>query len=250
MTASLWQMPAEKSSLTPETVHIWRGSLKITPAKLAVYAPLLSLPEQARAKQFRFERDRHRFMLSRGTLRQILGNYLECPPAELVFEYGEFGKPYLVNSPLPQMQFNLSHSGDIALYGLSCDRQIGVDIEVMRPLPRLAQLAQRCLTPSEQAYLYSKAAQQQAEIFLSYWTCKEALLKATGQGLTQAMHQLEIALSPSPSLVPPAAGSATFWRLRQLQLESNYIAAIAVEGTGWQLSCWRHAEAVEFESVG
>ncbi|MFE4104961.1 4'-phosphopantetheinyl transferase family protein [Almyronema epifaneia] len=244
MTANfLWQPPHNPLTLTPKTVQVWCGSLQITSARLALYSPLLSAVEQARARQFRIDGDRDRFILSRGMLRQILAARLGCAPAELVFAYGEFGKPYLVNSPLPQLQFNLSHSGDLALYALACDRQVGIDVEALRPLPRLAKLANRCLTETEQRYLHNVATTEQVATFLSYWTCKEAFLKAIGKGLTQAMHQLEISLGPPLQLLQAANTPAHHWQLKSLRPAQNYIAAIAVEGTDWQLSCWQHSDA-------
>ena len=242
----LWQHPPQDLQLTPATVHVWGSSIVPTAERLDCYTPLLSAQEQARASQFRFDRDRDRFILSRGILRQILADYLRCPPAELVFGYGEFGKPYLANSPLPQLQFNLSHSGDIALYALTCDRQVGIDIETKRPLSRLAKLAEHCLTLREKNHLLSLEAGRQPTVFFSYWTCKEAFLKAIGKGLTQAMDDLEVLLNDSPQLLQAADISVENWRLAMLHPAEDYTAAIAVEGTDWQLSCWRYVdESVE-----
>ena len=73
-------------------------------------------------------------MAARGFLRAILGLYLDCTPTELRFKYTEYGKPSLANPDVnSNLSFNLAHSGKLALYGITLERAIGVDIEQVRP---------------------------------------------------------------------------------------------------------------------
>src|SRR5262252_2460436 len=100
----------------------------------------LSKDELARASRFHFERDRDRFIVARGELRRVLAGYVGLDPGSLTFRYGARGKPSVEGDSL---EFNLSHSGSIALLGLTRQRRIGIDIEEIRYLDDCGELAAR-----------------------------------------------------------------------------------------------------------
>jgi 4'-phosphopantetheinyl transferase len=238
--SSSWGSPPLHPVLEKHQVHLWLTWVDQTIAQVPQLRQLLSADEQARADRFHFERDRHRFTISRGRLRQILSQYLNTPAGQIQFCYGAYGKPSLAGSLASTgLQFNLAHSGDVVLCGITCDRLIGVDVEQIRSLPRVHQLAERCLSPQEQNSLIDSTSPE--ETFLTYWTCKEAYLKAIGSGLTQPMEQIEFALTPTVQLVKVLGSSETanLWSLQLLNFSPDYKAALAVEGQDYQLECWQ-----------
>jgi 4'-phosphopantetheinyl transferase len=238
--SSGWGSPPLHPVLEKDQVHLWLTWVDQAIAQVPQLRQILSADEQARADRFYFERDRHRFTISRGRLRQILSHYLNTPAEQIQFCYGTYGKPSLASSLANTgLQFNLAHSGEVVLCGVTRDRQIGVDVEQIRPMPKVQQLAERCLSPQEQDSLTASSCPEEA--FLSYWTCKEAYLKAIGSGLTQPMEQIEFALTPTVQLLKVLGCSETAnpWSLQLLNFSPDYKAALAVEGKNYQLMCWQ-----------
>ena len=184
---------------TSRDVHIWSVNLDGPPVLYTQLHPYLSADEQARAARFHFDHHRHHFVIARGVLRVLLGQYLHQAPADLTFAYSDRGKPRLAkplldassdkgmdrprNQPQPTLEFNLSHSGGLALYVISCDRPVGIDVEHLRPMPQATQLAERFFSHQEYTQLMQRPPEQRERIFFRGWTRKEAYLKATGEGL-------------------------------------------------------------------
>jgi 4'-phosphopantetheinyl transferase len=244
---SNWGSPPLRPNLNKHRVDLWLTWVDQAIAQVSQLRQILSADEQARADRFYFERDRQRFIISRGRLRQILSRYLDIPAEQLEFCYGTYGKPLLAGSLAHTgLHFNLTHSEGIALYAVTCDRQIGIDVERIRPLPKVERLAERCLSPQEQSCLTASSCPE--EIFFTYWTCKEAYLKAIGSGLTQPMHQIEIALTAATAQLLRVEGNpaeANRWSLYLLKSTADYAAALAVEGHDWQMSCWQYSSKDE-----
>ncbi|MDA0866138.1 MAG: hypothetical protein O2890_06925, partial [Cyanobacteria bacterium] len=119
------------SQLSPGSIHLWQMQGAAIHGGLAQCQGWLSADEAARAARFRREQDRHLFILSRGGLRYLLGRYLNCEPATIALDYGEYGKPRLALAKT--LHFNLAHSNGWVVYGFSCDRPIGVDVEPVQP---------------------------------------------------------------------------------------------------------------------
>jgi 4'-phosphopantetheinyl transferase len=176
-------------------------------------------------------------MAGRGTLRTILGQYLDIAPKQVEFEYQPRGKPLLAAKFADQgLLFNLSHSQDLALLGVSCQHQIGVDLEYIRTMSDLEGLAKRFFSAREYEYLRLLSPAQQQQIFFRYWTCKEAYLKATGDGLVQ-LEEIEIDLTPNQPSKLLVSGD---WSLRELTPANNFAAAVVVAGSNIHLHCWEY----------
>ena len=154
-------------------------------------AACLSAAEQEQAARFRFEKDARHWRACRTALRGILGQALGSDPAELVFEFGEHGKPRLA-PPHDGLHFNLSHCHDLALVALSRSGPLGIDLE---PADRAGSLL-GCETsfchPEEIAALPTPA-EARAAALLDLWTSKEALLKALGTGMSLAPESVSLA---------------------------------------------------------
>ncbi|MEB3338051.1 MAG: 4'-phosphopantetheinyl transferase superfamily protein [Leptolyngbyaceae bacterium] len=234
-----WSSPPLELRLLANEVHVWRVKLDQLIEQVPLLEPLLSTEEQVRAKRFRFDLHRSRFIVSRGYLRKILACYLNLQPDQITFGYRARGKPFLAMST--EISFNVSHSAGLALYAIAPHRQVGIDVEQVRAIAA-TEIANRFFAPSEQATLQSQAPDQQQATFFRYWTCKEAYLKATGEGLAQALDQIEISLNlEAPAQLLKIAGDpqiAKQWAIQELIPDAGYVGAIAVEGTDWHPVFW------------
>jgi 4'-phosphopantetheinyl transferase len=193
------------------------------------FRPLLSADERARADRFRFAPDRTRFTVARGVLRGLLGARLGVAPAAVGFAYGAHGKPAIASPPTGAwLRFNVSHSGDVALVALARDRDVGVDVERIRPDVRSDDLARRFFSPRENAVLAALPDEARRLAFFRIWTAKEAFVKATGEGVARGLAGFDVvdaAGAPQLRLDEPAQ-----WSLRDLSVAPGYAAAVVAEG--------------------
>ncbi|WP_071188657.1 4'-phosphopantetheinyl transferase HetI [Trichormus sp. NMC-1] len=230
-----WLPAPTNLTLSSDHVHIWKINLNQSESQLQSSRKTLSSDEIARAERFYFPEHRQRFIAGRSSLRFILGRYLGVEPSQVEFEYQTRGKPLLAAKFADSnLFFNLSHSQDLALCGVSCTRTIGVDLEYIRPMSDLENLAKRFFLPREYEVVKSLALDQQQQVFFRYWTCKEAYLKATGDGLVQ-LEQIEIFLTSTEPAKLLVSGN---WSLRELALANNFAAAVVVAGTIGDLYSW------------
>jgi 4'-phosphopantetheinyl transferase len=228
----VWRIPDEVS-LGAHEAHVWRIRLRrIDPRELM---PLLSADEQARAGRFVHERVAQAYTVSHGMLRRILARYGEDAPEALRFEVGQFGKPALVASAgASALEFNLSHSGDLALIAVSRGGPVGVDVEARNREIRHIALAERFFSPVERAALRALAHDGKAttEGFFNAWTRKEAYLKATGHGITRGLHHFDVTLTPrQPAALladrlDPSAPER--WRMSAIDAGEDYAGAVVV----------------------
>jgi 4'-phosphopantetheinyl transferase len=217
--------------LSPEEV-------RVVPASLALASPTqarldaLSPDELSRAARFVFETHRRRFAAARCLLRELLGELLETAPAELRFEYGAAGKPALA-WPKTALRFNVSHSGDQAVFAFAHDVEIGVDIEEARDVDHAA-IAQRFFSPAEGEALRGLPAERRSRAFFEIWTRKEAFVKARGGGLTIALDSFDVSLGEPARLLRVAGETdpARVGRIEALPAPARYCAAIAILGSG------------------
>lgn len=215
-----------------EGVHLWQLQCSLAQSWLDPCWQWLDGPERARAARFHRDRDRQTFILGRGGMRWLLGQYLQRHPASFTFTYGDQGKPMLpLAPPDPPIAFNVAHSGDWVVYGITPGVAIGVDVETPTPRRHLGAIIQRCLTPREQATLPPLDSPQCLGRFLDYWTVKEAYLKATGLGLYYPMAQVEVAWQPQPHLTQPV-GAAHQWTVATWQPQPAIAAAVCVAADG------------------
>ncbi len=163
-------------------IHVWNASLDGSAHEQD--QALLSPDETERAGRYRFARDRLRFMAGRARLRTILGGYLGCQPAELSFLHGPHGKPRLATNEWEEpLHFNMTHADSLALYAVTRAGEVGIDIERIREIQDWAGIAGNFFAPGEQARLRRLTAGRRTRAFLQAWTRREALLKASGEGL-------------------------------------------------------------------
>ena len=242
--AHLWRpSPAELTLLSAE-VHIWRACLDPSASWVERLQRNLSPDELQRAARFHFPRDRRRFTVARGVLRDILSRYLGVPPSELRFRYSSYGKPALADGFDDRgVRFNLSHSHEMALFAVTCGREVGIDIEYLDREIRAEEIAEHFFSTRERASLRALPAEAKHAAFFNCWTRKEAYIKAHGEGLSLPLDQFDVSLAPGePAALLATHGDpreASRWSLQALTPGANYVAALAVERRGCQLTCWQ-----------
>ncbi len=239
----VWPTLAHQPELKPGNVHVWRAVLDQSEAVCCELEGALSPDERARAARFHFPHDRRRFTVARGVLRHIIGAYLGVQPDAVQFKYGRLGKPALdAGAPPRRLCFNTSHSRTLALFALSRDRELGVDVEYMRAVPDAAHIAERFFSKSENAALKALPPEQQHEAFFTCWTRKEAYIKAIGDGLSRPLHGFEVSLSPGePARLTRVDGDeyeAHRWSMLDLAPGPGYRGALVAEGECPHLSCF------------
>lgn len=230
--------------LEKDEVHIWRASLQPPPDEKERLGRLLAPDEQSRARRFHFRKDRDHFIVARGILRSIIGRYLNTGPAQIRFDYGHYGKPRLRREfDRGSLQFSLSHSHDQALYAFARDRELGVDLEIIREEFATEEIAERFFSRWEAAQLRTLPASQRLDAFFNCWTRKEAYIKAIGQGLSMPLDEFDVSFFPGePTALlrhRQLPQETRRWSLKAIDVEAEYVAAVAVKGNDWRMKCWR-----------
>ena len=215
-------------------VHLWVIPLDIDPQEREKLVTLLSPEEKKRAEKFYFDRDRNRYIVARARLRTLLGQYLSVQPQRLIFGYNVFGKPFLVSPVFREtVQFNLSHSHDWGLIGITTAGPIGVDIEKIKSSIEADTIGKRFFAKGEVEVLSAAPSSKKLDIFFSCWTRKEAFIKAIGKGLTFSLQDFEINPRPEekyPKLqfLKPSAEGENLWKLFAFEPVDGFKAAVAV----------------------
>lgn len=225
--------------LPAREVHVWRAGLTAGAGALEALATALDDHERERAARFAFDVDRHRYVVAHGVLRRLLGRYLHASPGSIRFVRGRHGKPYLHPGSGSPLQFNLSHSGDSALFTVSAGPQVGIDIQQVRADRDLLGIADRFFSARERQALRTLPAEDVVAAFYRCWTRKEAYMKATGDGMTMALDSFDVTFAPGapPALLRSARGDdePRRWKLLGLAAGPGFEAALAVEGDNWRL---------------
>lgn len=193
-------MNSARDELPPHgIIHVW--AVRLDSGRTLV----LSVDEAQRAARIQFEEHRRRFCESRTALRLILARYTGLAPGAIRFQYNGFGKPFLSGPNAPR--FNASHSGDRALIAVASGKEVGIDIERVKPGIDFRAIALRFFPPDEAAQA------ETAEQFFRVWTRREAYLKAVGCGFSELQE-------------PMRAG----WTVKNLDAGEGWAAAVSSEG--------------------
>jgi 4'-phosphopantetheinyl transferase len=193
----------------------------------------LSADELERAGAFLLDRDRQRFVAARRLVRVVLGTRLGVAPEALRFGRGTHGKPCLVDPDVP-LQFNLSHSGPLALLAVSVGLPVGIDIERVNPALDWMPLSRELFAGAEHRRIVELAPPDRLEAFFACWVRKEAVLKALGLGLAHPLDAFEVTVDPHGPAAVVAAGPPIDprpWSLQDLPAAPGYRACLASAGT-------------------
>jgi 4'-phosphopantetheinyl transferase len=228
--SSLRTLPAPDPAIA-----LWLCDLEREPASVDAFAACLSAVERTRAMRFGTALLRNRWIVGRATLRLLLGSATGIDPAEIRINRGVRGRPELIGPR--QLDFNVSHTGGMALigiaHGLRPEARIGVDVERVDRRVNADGLSRKFLTDHERAMLAPLGADERRKVFLRLWTCKEAMSKATGDALSAPFRRLDVQLLPGLALLagPPPYAPA-HWRLIAADAGDTLIATVAV----WNVS--------------
>jgi 4'-phosphopantetheinyl transferase len=216
--------------LAGRAIELWAVQLSAPDRIVDRCVAMLSPDERARAERFRFEHHRRIYVLSRGILRGLLGQYTSIPPTDIRFSYGSKGKPNLVGV-VPSIQFNSSTSGIMALYAITHNCDLGVDIEQIRALQEIEQVAGRFFCHEEARQLMSLSSSDRNPAFFHCWTRKEAYVKAVGDGLSMPLDSFRVTLMPGDPMEFIHIGNdpktARQWTLHNFDHIPGYAAAMA-----------------------
>ncbi|HLO30242.1 MAG TPA: 4'-phosphopantetheinyl transferase superfamily protein [Anaerolineales bacterium] len=236
---SIWLSAPDPLDLQFHQVDIWRARLDLPVDRLDQLAATLSKDEAQRAARFHFPADRDRFIAAHGCLRAVLARYLLCEPDQLIFLTNSYGKPELDDHKL---EFNLSHSGDLALVAITQDRKVGIDLERIRGGISSQVIARQYFSKSEFAELQALPLEQREAAFFCCWTRKEAYIKAQGLGLSLPLESFDVSLAPKePAILRatrPDPEEAARWMLFSPEIDPSYQAAVAVEGRDLEFRLW------------
>ena len=198
-----WRRGPGPASLPCSEVHIWRLRLDLPPDRV----------RQA----------------CRESLLVLLGRYAGLPPGQVRLNSGPFGKPAL-EPPAggKDIQFNLSHSGRVALIALAAGRRVGVDVEEIRGDVRMDVLAQDFFSAQERESLRGLEGEAKTRMFYAAWTRREAAIKAFGGSVTQPA---------------PGAPAESQWHREDMLVGEGYVAALCCEGTPARILFWEWENA-------
>lgn len=194
-----------KVTLSDTQIDIWLCTLPDIEDRNAHFLFQLSPEEKSRAERFKFELHRNRFIASHGFMRKVLARYLNIEADKIEYLNGEKGKPCLADSSyynLNGLQFNLSHTQDLAILAVTKNAALGIDIEYNNRKTDWKGICKRFFTVPEQQALFSLAEEQQEIAFFDLWTRKEAYMKVLGTGLSLSPTEFTLTVLPQqPALI-------------------------------------------------
>lgn len=228
-----WPTIAKPPELTAHDVHAWSVPLDVSQRAYDGLLATLASNERERASEFHFDDPRRRYVITRGTLRRLLGDYLHSHPTEIELATDENQKPQLASRhAAADLHFNVSHSGDLAVIGVALGCKVGIDVEQVREVGHLEQIARRFFHPSETAVVLASPPSTRNSAFLRCWTGKEAVLKALGTGIVANLAGFQVPIDDGwqgwieSSAKGPYGPGLRCW-LEQLTPQKDYVAAIA-----------------------
>jgi 4'-phosphopantetheinyl transferase len=213
-----------KLQLQHDEVHVWRSDLHCSGKQFAYYESLLSEDERERARRQLIEGARKQFILARGRVRTLLGEYLQLHPSEIAFEYGPYGKPALSRELGAELRFNIAHSrGHLAL-AVGIGSEIGIDFESLESASSADVIVRHYFSPAEESAYFSLPPAERAIGFLQYWTRKEALLKAKGFGFARSLRE---------------ADEHCDWWVQSFMFDESFVGALAGAGLRKGITRWQ-----------
>lgn len=230
-----WSRHGDTLTLPENEIHVWRAWLEVDARERERLASHLSEDELLRANRFVFPSDRNHFMVARGRLRELLAMYLQCSPEDLQFRTGQYGKPSLPDDI--NVRFNLTHSYGLALYGFAKQRELGIDVEKIRPEFASEEVAERYFSVAERRELRELPPELRTTAFFLCWTRKEAYVKAHGDGLQIPLDSFDVSLTPGQPETLRSMDSGR-WSMRSFGPAPEYVASVLGEGRFQSIRFW------------
>jgi 4'-phosphopantetheinyl transferase len=194
---------------------------------------VLDAEERTRGEEFHRASDRAKYVSAHAALRIVLAHYAGCDPHDLCFHPGEYGKPAIDRSrELPDIRFNLSHSGDLAAIAVTEALEVGIDIERIEPARANTAVAKRFFSDREVSDLMKLREEERTLGFFNCWTRKEAYIKARGEGLSLPLDCFAVSLAPGspPELLASRTDPLDVdqWQFCDVPVDEGYVASLVV----------------------
>jgi len=218
-------------------IHVYGISLDIAGTEVSRASRILSDEERARADCLVSESHRHQFIVAHAGLRLILSRYCGEPSHGLAIQKSVQGKPFVPDYPL--VRFNLTHAHGRAIIAVANDREIGVDLEKIRPEVDVIALAKRFLSDRDVTFIKSSGPGQHHQRFLQAWVAREAVFKATGTGMTFPFHGAHFELASRGAegrlILGDGKTEGAIRFVRFLPLDLGWVGAVAADGRDWSI---------------
>lgn len=232
-----WCWAPERPTASPDHVHVWRIDLDSNLQPIDTVEAVLSEDERARAARFVYPRHHRRFAICRAALRSILGRYLSTRPIDVRFATGPHGKPALAAAGSSSgIRFSVSHSDRLALVAITHSREVGIDVERIRPDVQMLDIARRYFGHADAQTMASLGPEDLPAAFFRCWCSHEACVKALGVGLAGLQDVRDNVTPPEGWLAAPRAsgwaGGFGRWAVSDLDIDAGFAASLAVEGRG------------------
>jgi 4'-phosphopantetheinyl transferase len=221
----------QEARVTGDVVAVrWLEVAQVTAAGWLRLEAVLDEGERQRAARFHFERDRHAYIAAHALGRVLLSQWAGGAPQDWRFSVGDHGKPEVVSPPGPRrLRLNLSHTRGLAAAALAWDHDVGIDVEWLDRQPASGELARRFFAAAECAQLEAASPEQANDIFLAFWTLKEAYVKAIGKGLAQPLDSFAFTLEPlSIHFDAALADDPAQWLFRRFRPTASHLMALAL----------------------
>ena len=227
----------------PRTIDVWLAFPQHIRDKrlLSEYEQILSADERRRMLQYRFERDQHRYLVTRALVRIVLSRYARVAPADWVFQASRYGRPQICDaaSIAATLSFNVSHTHGLILLAVTAGEAIGVDVENCDGQRRLPQSPEYFLAEQEASALRAVPLAARNRRFLEYWTLKEAYVKARGIGLSLGVDRFHFSFTDETRVIlwthEQLEDDPSRWRFWQFRPTPEHCAALCVERSTSQM---------------
>lgn len=211
-------------------IHIWHIPLHTASSQVS---GVLSAQEKALADRIHHLPTQSRFLITKAATRHILSSYLQLAPEDICFEQTQTKKPFIAHAQNPhQIQFNITHSHEVALCAVTEKIPVGIDVEYKRPLLDKQRLVERFFHPEEVIAFKNTPKAQQEDLFFRLWTAKEALLKAIGCGIHGFTAETHMRINPLSQVqlceLPEPFGSTREWWFDDVPISAEYTSTYAI----------------------
>jgi 4'-phosphopantetheinyl transferase len=227
-----------KETLQKDQVDIWTIQLDQADNVINALYWHLSDEEKNQFVRFRYSQERKRFIVCHGAVRQILAMNTGKPINKLQIEENPFGKPVIWKKDGGvEIQFNYSHSENLAVCAVSPTRNVGVDIEFIHPFIDMDQMVAQYFSYEENAYFQSVDSKRKLRTFFTIWCRKEAFTKAIGRGFSHPLNEFTMLDGRSSAHFKPVklgwrTALAGYWFYTDLKVHDDYACTLVVEGEG------------------
>ncbi len=242
-----WQFPEKFPVLQKDEVHVWYADLQKVALDQWVLEQWLSAEEIEYIGKISVQPWRDYYTAAHLVLRNLLGAYLQKPADAIQLVKGEHGKPRLAGSG--NLRFNMSHAQSVALYAFALDREVGIDVENDVREVEVLEIAKRFFAKAEYEYLVSLPIELQRKAFFQIWTCKEAVVKADGRGLSYPLSDFVVNVAGEESLVQGVScvsEASCPYQVVLFRAIADFSAALAVSGASMERHFWRWS-ALDFK---